>query len=115
MERIAVIILDGLVFASFLFLVSAGLTFIYGVMRILNVAHGSLYGIGAYMGAWLVAQLWPGGVGALPGFLSYLVLLIGAVVAGVVAGPLLERVIGGELPALGALIGAVIAVIALVP
>ncbi|HYY90239.1 MAG TPA: branched-chain amino acid ABC transporter permease, partial [Chloroflexota bacterium] len=70
----------------------AGLTFIYGVMRILNVAHGSLYGLGAYMGAWLVLRLWPGGSGPLPPAWSYLVLLLGAVFIGVTVGPLLERV-----------------------
>ena len=51
MQQIAIVGLDGIVFASYLFLVSAGLTFIYGVMRILNVAHGSLYGLGAVHGS----------------------------------------------------------------
>ena len=95
MEQLAIVGLDGLVFASYLFLVSAGLTFIYGVMRILNVAHGSLYGLGAYMGAWLVLRLWPGGAAGpspLPPVLSFLVLLAGALVVGLTVGPLLERV-----------------------
>jgi branched-chain amino acid transport system permease protein len=87
-----IVLLNGVLFASYLFLVSAGLTFIYGVMRILNVAHGSLYGLGAYMAAWLVLRLWPGGSGALPPAWSYLVLLLGAVFIGVTVGPLLERV-----------------------
>jgi branched-chain amino acid transport system permease protein len=87
-----IVLLNGVLFASYLFLVSAGLTFIYGVMRILNVAHGSLYGLGAYMGAWLVLRLWPGGAGPLPQAWSYLVLLVGAVLVGVTVGPLLERV-----------------------
>ncbi len=55
MDQVTIVILNGLLFASYLFLVSAGLTFIYGVMRILNVAHGSLYGLGAYTGAWLLS------------------------------------------------------------
>ena len=91
MEAFIIVVLNGLLFASYLFLVSAGLTFIYGVMRILNVAHGSLYGLGAYMGAWLVFRLLPGGTGPLPTAWSYLVLLLGAVFIGITVGPFLER------------------------
>ena len=91
MDQLAIIVLDGVVFASYLFLVSAGLTFIYGVMRILNVAHGSIYGLGAYMGAWLILRLWPGGSGAIPPALSFLFLLLEALFMGVIIGPLLER------------------------
>src|SRR5436190_5119518 len=92
MDELTIILLNGLLFASYLFLVSAGLTFIYGVMRILNVAHGSLYGLGAYMGAWLVLRLWPGGSGALPPVWSYVVLLLAGLFIGVTVGPFLERV-----------------------
>jgi len=94
MDQVTIVILNGLLFASYLFLVSAGLTFIYGVMRILNVAHGSLYGLGAYTGAWLVLRLWAGGSGGsgvLPPALSYLVLLLGGIFVGVTVGPFLER------------------------
>src|ERR1700675_1810273 len=41
-------LLNGLSSASALFLVAAGLTLIFGVTRIVNVAHGSLYMLGAY-------------------------------------------------------------------
>src|SRR5438093_1171379 len=61
-------------------------------MRILNVAHGSLYGLGAYLAAWLVLRLWPGGSGALPPVWSYVVLLVAGVIIGVTVGPFLERV-----------------------
>jgi branched-chain amino acid transport system permease protein len=92
MDQAAIVLLDGVVFASYLFLVSAGLTFIYGVMRILNVAHGSLYGLGAYMAAWLVLRLWPGGQGAISPVVSFAVLLAAALFIGVTVGPFLERV-----------------------
>ncbi len=91
MDQLARIVLDGIVFASYLFLVSAGLTFIYGVMRILNTAHGSIYGLGAYMGAWLLLKIWPGGSGPLPVWVSFLVLLLGALIVGLIVGPLMER------------------------
>ena len=48
------ILLDSLVYASWLFLVASGLTLIYGVMKVLNIAHGSLYAFGAYTTAWLI-------------------------------------------------------------
>src|SRR5205823_8129043 len=92
MDQLTIVLLNGVLFASYLFLVSAGLTFIYGVMRILNVAHGSLYGLGAYMGAWVVLRLWPGGSGALPPAWSYVVLLLAGLFIGVTVGPFLERV-----------------------
>ena len=47
-------ILNSLLYASVLFLIAAGLSLIFGVMRIVNLAHGSLYGVGAYVTAWLV-------------------------------------------------------------
>jgi branched-subunit amino acid ABC-type transport system permease component len=41
--------LDGLAFGLLLFVVAAGLTLIFGVMDVLNLAHGSLYLAGAYL------------------------------------------------------------------
>ena len=54
------VLFDGVVYSSWLFLMAAGLTLIYGVMKILNIAHGSLYALGGYTaatiaGAWLAA------------------------------------------------------------
>jgi branched-chain amino acid transport system permease protein len=54
MYTLLAILVDGLVYASWLFVVAVGLTLIFGVMRILNVAHGSLYAFGAYAAASLV-------------------------------------------------------------
>jgi len=51
MHTFVTVALDGLEFASYLFIVSVGLTVIFGVMRILNVAHGAVYGWGAYVAA----------------------------------------------------------------
>ncbi|MDO7596061.1 MAG: branched-chain amino acid ABC transporter permease, partial [Burkholderiaceae bacterium] len=38
-------------YSAWLFLSAVGLTLIYGVMKILNVAHGSFYSLGAYVAA----------------------------------------------------------------
>jgi branched-chain amino acid transport system permease protein len=43
--------LGGLTTAMFLFLIASGLSLVFGVMRVLNFAHGSFYMIGAYL-AW---------------------------------------------------------------
>jgi len=84
-----IILADGLVFASWLFLISLGLTLIYGVLRILNIAHGSLYALGAYTGAALIIAYFDGDKWWPPG--SFVVLLGAALLVGLVAGPLIER------------------------
>jgi branched-chain amino acid transport system permease protein len=49
--------LNGLASASSLFLVAAGLSLIFGVTRIVNFAHGSLYMLGMYLAVWLAPPL----------------------------------------------------------
>jgi branched-chain amino acid transport system permease protein len=53
--------LNGLAGASSLFLVASGLSLIFGVTRIVNFAHGSLYMLGMYSAVWLSARIgfWP--------------------------------------------------------
>ena len=57
LASLAILLLNGLASASSLFVVAAGLTLIFGVTRVVNFAHGSLYMAGAYIafsvGAWL--------------------------------------------------------------
>ena len=52
-------ICDGLSYAALVFLVSVGLSLIFGVLRIVNVAHGSLYAYGAYTAATLSLLVTP--------------------------------------------------------
>jgi branched-chain amino acid transport system permease protein len=47
--------MGGLTAAMFLFLIASGLSLVFGVMRVLNFAHGSFYMLGAYI-AWQVVQ-----------------------------------------------------------
>ncbi len=47
--------LNGLQLGLMLFLLAAGLTLVFGVMDMINLAHGSLYMVGAFCAAWLVA------------------------------------------------------------
>jgi len=59
MQTAITILLDGLVFSSYLFIVSVGLTIIFGVMKILNVTHGSFYAWGAYTAAFFIGHRLP--------------------------------------------------------
>jgi len=53
--------LSGLTTAMFLFLIASGLSLVFGVMRVLNFAHGSFYMIGAYLAWQVVSWLQPMG------------------------------------------------------
>ena len=44
-------VMNGLQLGVMLFLMSAGLTLVFGIMRVINLAHGSFYMIGAYVAA----------------------------------------------------------------
>ena len=89
MMSLFAVLIDGTIYASWLFLVAAGLTVIYGVMRILNMAHGSFYAIGAYTAASLVGWYFNNGIG--PVWVGYLLMLGCALVAGLIVGLIIER------------------------
>jgi branched-chain amino acid transport system permease protein len=85
---LSAILTDGLVYAAYLFIVAIGLTLIFGVMKILNVTHGSFYAFGAYGAATAV------GIYAnsdLPAALGFLFMIALAMAIGVVMGLVLER------------------------
>ena len=72
-------ILNGLQFGIMLFLMAAGLTLIFGVMGLINLAHGSLYMVGAFAAAAVA-----GATG------SFVLALIAALMAAAAAGALIE-------------------------
>jgi len=78
-------LLNALLYASVLFLIAGGLSLIYGVMRIVNLAHGNLYAFGAYVTAWSVGVVASGA----PTAVLYLLLPAGALAAAAL-GALLE-------------------------
>ncbi len=82
------IVIDGVTYASWLFIVALGLTLVFGVLKILNIAHGSFYALGAYVTATLVslAASW-----ALPPAMSLVAMLLAAVLVAVLVAPLTER------------------------
>jgi branched-chain amino acid transport system permease protein len=78
-------LLNSLFYASILFLIACGLSLVYGVMRIVNMAHGNLYAFGAYVAAWVIGLV----ASHLHASLLFILLLTGAGAAAL-AGALLE-------------------------
>ena len=82
------IVIDGLIFCSWLFLVSLGLTLIFGVMKMLNFAHGALFALGAYTGAWMIGAYFAHGFAPMG---SFAVILVAAIVSAVISGLIIEK------------------------
>lgn len=78
MENIAFQGLIGLSLAMYLWLISAGLTIIFGVLKVVNFAHGSLFMVGAYLAYTFYGQL------GLPFGLAVLLSLLGTGLLGFV-------------------------------
>jgi branched-chain amino acid transport system permease protein len=75
-------VLNGLQLGVMLFLMSAGLTLIFGVMGLINLAHGSLYMIGAFAAA---------SIAGLTG--SFILALLAALTGAAIAGGIVEMVV----------------------
>ncbi len=78
--------LGGLTTAMFLFLIASGLSLVFGVMRVLNFAHGSFYMIGAYL-AWQIVQWLAPVVG------SFWLAVLGAALGVAILGGIVERLL----------------------
>jgi branched-chain amino acid transport system permease protein len=78
MEILIIQILNSIFYAAVLFLIAAGLSLIYGVMRIVNLAHGNFFAFGAFVSAWAVGGLFASGGGGLALVGQLLLLPIGA-------------------------------------
>ena len=76
--------MGGLTAAMFLFLIASGLSLIFGVLRVLNFAHGSFYMLGAYM-AWQVVHWVTTATG------HFWLAALGAVIGVAVLGGIIER------------------------
>lgn len=79
-------VLDGISYAALVFLVSVGLSLIFGVLRVVNVAHGSFYAFGAYLAATFGLAVAP-----ISPWLTYPALVAASVVIGAVCGGFMER------------------------
>jgi branched-chain amino acid transport system permease protein len=77
---------SGLTAAMFLFIVASGLSLIFGVLRVLNFAHGSFYMLGAYV-AWQITY-WLSGISG-----SFWLAVLGAALAVGLLGGVIERLL----------------------
>ena len=75
-------ILNGLQFGVMLFLMAAGLTLVFGVMGLINLAHGALYMVGAFAAA--IVAAWTG---------SFVLALVASLAAAAAAGALVELLV----------------------
>ncbi|WP_232698721.1 branched-chain amino acid ABC transporter permease [Brevibacillus daliensis] len=80
MDVIINLLVNGLATGMLIFLLAAGLTLIFGLMSVLNFAHGGLFAWGAFGGVWIFG---------LTG--SFLLSMAGAIVIGMLIGLILER------------------------
>jgi branched-chain amino acid transport system permease protein len=85
-DTLTVHVLNSLLFATTLFLIAGGLSLIYGVMRIVNLAHGNLFAFGAFVTAWAVGRASAAGA---PPALTFAILPVGAIAAAAL-GAILE-------------------------
>src|SRR5260221_13578458 len=81
-------LLNGLQFGVMLFLMAAGLTLVFGIMNLVNLAHGSLYMVGAYLA--LAAAQWTGSY-ATGVALGLVAPLLAGILAAEAAPPTLSR------------------------
>jgi len=89
-QLVATVLLNGLTLAALYFIVAAGFSLIFGLMRTVNMAHGSLFLLGAYLGYAVFEPLYDQG----KWYAWYLALLTGASGAAL-AGVVMQRVFLG--------------------
>jgi branched-chain amino acid transport system permease protein len=87
MSSVVNILMGGVFHASILFLVAAGLQVVFGVQKVFNLACGSFYALGAYVGVSAVS--WYVGAGGPPAFFVVPLVIAGILVGGV--GVIVER------------------------
>ncbi|PLR76254.1 branched-chain amino acid ABC transporter permease [Bacillus sp. V3-13] len=80
MEVVVNLFVNGVSTGMLIFLLASGLTLIFGLMSVLNFAHGGLFAWGAYMGVWIFNETG-----------SFILAITGAVAIGMILGWILEK------------------------
>ncbi len=80
-------VVNGLSLGSIYALIALGYTMVYGVLRLINFAHGDVYMVGAYVGYYLSRKM----AGRQPSFVSAFVVMLGAMAACALLGLVIER------------------------
>ena len=82
MELLMNLTINGLATGMLIFLLAAGLTLIFGLMDVLNFAHGGLFAWGAYASVWFYALTD-----------SFILAILGAILTGIILGVITEKLI----------------------
>ncbi|MCA0986964.1 branched-chain amino acid ABC transporter permease [Guptibacillus algicola] len=82
MDLLLNLTINGLATGMLIFLLAAGLTLIFGLMDVLNFAHGGLFAWGAYSGVWVYGMTG-----------SFMAAIAGAILTGIILGFVTERFI----------------------
>jgi len=80
-------LVNGLSLGSIYALIALGYTMVYGVLRLINFAHGDVYMVGAYVGYYLSRKL----QGKEPSIISALLVMVGSMIVCALLGMLIER------------------------
>jgi branched-chain amino acid transport system permease protein len=81
-------IINGLTIGAIYALIALGYTMVYGILRLINFAHGDVYMVGAFSGFFLSRWL---GFGAEPTLTGLIIVLIGSMVIAAIVGVSIER------------------------
>src|SRR5205814_3603492 len=81
-------LINGLTIGAIYALIALGYTMVYGILRLINFAHGDIYMVGAFVGYFMAFQL---GFAAGPSLLGLTVVLIGSMIAAALVGMAIER------------------------
>lgn len=80
-------LINGLTIGSIYALIALGYTLVYGILKLINFAHGDVYMVGAYMGFLIAVYVF----GSQPSFFAFIVVLLGAMAIAAVIGIAIER------------------------
>src|SRR3977135_3058837 len=81
-------LINGLTIGAIYALIALGYTMVYGILRLINFAHGDIYMVGAFVGYFLSYQL---GFATGPSLFGLSVVLIGSMIAAALVGMAIER------------------------
>ena len=80
-------LMNGLSLGSIYALIALGYTMVYGILRLINFAHGDVYMVGAYVGYYISLKL----KGDKPSIISAAVVMLGAMAGAALLGLIIER------------------------
>src|SRR5262245_34014718 len=84
-------LVNGLTLGAVYALIALGYSMVYGVLRLLNFAHGDVYMIGAFIGYFIMSAFLPEGVATIAPALIIVLMLVGAMIGCGIVGVAIEQ------------------------